>query len=226
MITEDLLRAAAEISREIYVTLLEQGYDPEHQHEYSTKFEQKIRKLKRRADHPVLFHTMQRVAAIILAFFIGGASFLTINTEARAIFFDWVKEIYETYFVYRFKNTGKSESVSETYRPTWLPEGYSEFYTNEADDTTTIIYADESGQMLKYNYICNPNETDWYINTAQVTIEYITVNGYSAQTLISNDSETASAILWTTDDNTAFYISGFLSSDELIKIAESSQKIS
>ena len=42
MITEDLLRAAAERSREIYVTLLEQGYDPEHQHEYSTKFEQKI----------------------------------------------------------------------------------------------------------------------------------------------------------------------------------------
>ena len=225
MITDERLRAAAARSCEIYVSRLEQGYDPENQHEYSSEFERKIKKLKRKANHPILYRTMQRVASIILAILISGTAFLTVNTEARAAFFGWVKEVYETYFVYRFEDVRNAQSGPTDYRPAWLPEGYSEFYTNEADDTTTVIYANESGQMLKYNYISSPNETDWYINAVHVTIENVTVNGYPAQMLISNDPETASAILWTADDNTAFYISGFLSSDELIKIAESSKRI-
>lgn len=225
MITEEMLCAAASRSCDIYVAFLEKGYDPENQHEFSLKFKRKIRKLKRKADHPVFYRAAQCAASIILAILIGGTAFFTLNTEARAALSAWIKEVYETYFVYRFEGAEISENDAVGYRPTWLPEGYTEFYANEVDDTVTIVYADEEGKMLKYNFVCNPNETDWYVNAAQVTLEPATVNGVPAQLLISNDSETASAIMWTTDENTAFYISGFLSQDELIKIAESSEKL-
>lgn len=42
MIPEEMLRAAATRSNEIYVAYLEKGYDPQNQHEFSPEFEKSI----------------------------------------------------------------------------------------------------------------------------------------------------------------------------------------
>ena len=225
MITEEMLCAAAARSCEIYVAYLERGYDPENQHEFSLQFEKKIKKLKRKADHPVFYHTTKRIASIVLAILISGGVWLAVDIEARAAFFGWIKEVYESYFVYRFEDDAVSNINPSSYRPTWLPSGYTEFYVDETDNTVAIVYADEEGRMLKLNYIQNPNETDWFVKTEQVEIESATINGKPAELFISKDSETANAIIWTSDDNTAFYLSAFLSKADLIKVAESVQVI-
>ena len=72
MITEEMLCAAAARSCEIYVSYLERGYTPENQHEFSLQFEKKIKKLKRKADHPVFYHATKRIASIVLAILITG----------------------------------------------------------------------------------------------------------------------------------------------------------
>ncbi len=225
MITEEMLCAAAARSCEIYVAYLERGYDPENQHEFSLQFEKKIKKLKRKADHPVFYHTTKRIASIVLAILISGGVWLAVDIEARAAFFGWIKEVYESYFVYRFEDDAVSNINPSSYRPTWLPSGYTEFYVDETENTVAIVYADEEGRMLKLNYIQNPNETDWFVKTEQVEIESATINGKPAELFISKDSETANAIIWTSDDNTAFYLSAFLSKADLIKVAESVQVI-
>ena len=43
MITEEMLRAAAARSSEIYTEWLEKGYDPQNRHEFSPEFEKRIR---------------------------------------------------------------------------------------------------------------------------------------------------------------------------------------
>ena len=225
MITEEMLCAAAARSCEIYVSYLERGYTPENQHEFSLQFEKKIKKLKRKADHPVFYHTTKRIASIVLAILISGGVWLAVDIEARAAFFGWIKEVYESYFVYRFEDDAVSNINPSSYRPTWLPSGYTEFYVDETENTVAIVYADEEGRMLKLNYIQNPNETDWFVKTEQVEIESATINGKPAELFISKDSETANAIIWTSDDNTAFYLSAFLSKADLIKVAESVQVI-
>ena len=225
MITEEMLCAAAARSCEIYVAYLERGYDPENQHEFSLQFEKKIKKLKRKADHPVFYHTTKRIASIVLAILISGGVWLAVDIEARAAFFGWIKEVYESYFVYRFEDDAVSNINPSSYRPTWLPSGYTEFYVDETENTVAIVYADEEGRMLKLNYIQNPNETDWFVKTEQVEIESATINGKPAELFISKDSETANAIIWTSDDNTAFYLYAFLSKADLIKVAESVQVI-
>lgn len=225
MVTEEMLCAAAARSCEIYVAYLERGYDPENQHEFSLQFEKKIKKLKRKADHPVFYHTTKRIASIVLAILISGGVWLAVDIEARAAFFGWIKEVYESYFVYRFEDDAVSNINPSSYRPTWLPSGYTEFYVDETENTVAIVYADEEGRMLKLNYIQNPNETDWFVKTEQVEIESATINGKPAELFISKDSETANAIIWTSDDNTAFYLSAFLSKADLIKVAESVQVI-
>ena len=45
MITEEMLRKAAARSCEIYVAHLEEGYDPQNQHEFSPEFEKRIQDL-------------------------------------------------------------------------------------------------------------------------------------------------------------------------------------
>ena len=98
MITEEMLCAAAARSCELYTADLESGYNADVLHEFSPAFEKKIRKLKRRADHPAFYRTMNRVASILLAILIAIGAWISVDTEARAAIVGWVKEIYETYF--------------------------------------------------------------------------------------------------------------------------------
>ena len=58
MITEEMLRKAAARSCEIYVAHLEEGYDPQNQHEFSPEFEKRIQDLKngKKPGHLNVFH--------------------------------------------------------------------------------------------------------------------------------------------------------------------------
>ena len=225
MITDDMLRSAAEKSCEVYVSRLEAGYDPKAQHEFSPEFEKKIKKLRRKANHPIVYRSLQRIASIILVCLIACSAWLTVDAEARAAFFGWVKEIYETYFVYRFEGNSDYSESSVAYRPTWLPEGYTEFYVDDIDATTVVSYQNADGLLLTFRYTHNPNETDWFIDATHAVIKETTVNGYPAEILLADNITTASVIAWTDEQDSAFYVSGFLSESELIKIAENIQPL-
>lgn len=103
MIAEDVLRTAAARSSEVYVRYLEQDFDREHRHKFSPQFEKRIKRMCRQANHPFLYKSLQRVASIFLAILLGGTIWLTVDVEARAEFFGWVKSVYENYIVYRFE---------------------------------------------------------------------------------------------------------------------------
>lgn len=38
------------------------------------------------------------------------------------------------------------------YRPTLIPNGYTEFYSDTTEDTIIVVYANEEGEMLKFSY--------------------------------------------------------------------------
>lgn len=225
MISDSMLRSAAKKSCEIYVNQLESGYDPKTQHEFSPEFEKKIKRLRRKANHPIVYRSLQRIASIILVCLIACSAWLTVDAEARSAFFGWVKEIYETYFVYRFEGNADYSESSVAYRPTWLPEGYTEFYVDDIDATTVVSYQNTDGLLLTFRYTHNPNETDWFIDATHAVIKETTVNGYPAEILLADNITTASVIAWTDEQDSAFYVSGFLSESELIKIAENIQPL-
>ena len=144
MITDAQLRKAAEKSSDLYLRYVEQDYNSTPPHEFSASFEKKIRKLRKRADHPYFYKTLHKAAAVILAILISGSAWLAVDTEARAAFFGWVKEHYEMFFVYRF--AGKSEEVTEPiqYQLELIPDGYSEKMTIDENGSVTVIYADNT----------------------------------------------------------------------------------
>lgn len=224
MITEEMLREAAHKASEVYTAYCERDYDPENQYVFPQEFEKKIERLKHRATHPVFYKTMHRVASIILAILITGSAWITVDAEARAAVVGWVKEIYETYFVFRHDRITNTATESADYRPTWLPDGYSEFRVSATEARTVVIYANDAGEMIRFNYIHNPDETDWFIDVSQSDIKNATVNGNEADLLIVQNSDEANGIAWVSAD-TAFYVTGFVDENDLVRIAESVQEI-
>lgn len=222
MITDEMLRTAAARSCELYVNYLERDYNPEYQHEFSPQFEKKIERLKRIANHPVLFHMLNRVASIILAILIFGGIWLAVDVEVRATFFGWVKEIHEMLFAYRFSGEVEPAFENYEYRPTWVPDRYSEYQTVNENGGVTVFYKNETGERLRFSYIYNPNTTEWYIDTSNTTQTSVSVNGQPADLFIAANQETANTIFWTAPtENVAFHVSAFISEDELIRVAES-----
>ena len=145
MITDERLRAAAEKSSNLYLRYMEEGYDAIRPHEFSEPFERKIRKLKKRADHPYFYKMMHKVAVIILAVLIGGSAWLAVDTEARASFFGWVKEVYEELFIYHFEDGRTSNEGKNNYYLTWIPEGYTQILEDSVGNTSSVIYMNDEG---------------------------------------------------------------------------------
>ena len=223
MIAEDVLGTAAARSSEVYVRYLEQDFDREHQHEFSPQFEKRIKRMCRRANHPFLYKSLQRVASIFLAILLGGTIWLTVDVEARAEFFGWVKSVYENYIVYRFEPESHPND-SEIYFPTWLPTGYSKVSSDYSGNTSTIYYMGPDEQGLIFGYSIDSTNIDWFFDTSVSTVKQVYVNGISDDLLISEGPEAVNTIVWTADHNTVFYISAALPEIDMIKIAESIQK--
>ena len=92
MIPDEMLKKAAERSNEIYTAALEVSA-PETEHTFSPEFEKKLRKLRRRVDHRILYRTLRWAACILLAVLLAGGALFVGDEGARASFVSWFKAI-------------------------------------------------------------------------------------------------------------------------------------
>ena len=221
MLTDRMIAQAAAEAMEIRIAKYEAEFENLPPHRFSSEFERKIAKLKRKADHPILYRTLYRVASIILAVLIDSGVWLAFDTDARAAFFGWVKEKFESYFVYSYNGGAEINEEPKTYSLTFIPDGYTEHYSKTFSDRVTVVYTNEKGEMLKFNYSYTPDKTNWFIKAENTIVEHVTVNGSDAEVLLSTEQGRSTTIVWVAPDNTAFNISGFFSVEDLIMIAES-----
>ena len=193
--------------------------------EISTKYIEEALTYQRPVKRRTTQIWLKRCAAACLAVVFCFGTILAVNAEARAAFFGWIKEVYETHFVYRYGSEANIGAEPADYRITWLPNGYTETYVDDTEDTVFIAYANETGQMLAFSYIHNPDETVWQVNTSQSIVKQTNVNGNPADLYITTEVENTNALIWTDQNNSAFYISGYLDEETLIKVAESVEAI-
>ena len=219
-ITDEMLYRHAAEARDIWLdTLPDDNEIPEHQ--FSDEFNKEMDRLitlSHKRKQPS--RRLQRIAAMFAVIIIGASSFIGVNAEARAAFVGWVKEVTGNLFVYRYEGEADVNVVPEDYRPAWLPDGYTEFFVDDTEDTVSVAYANEAGEILHLSYIHNPDETTWFVNTSNTVQKDANVNGAQADMFISTDSATSSAIMWVDQYNTAFMISAFLDEETLIYVAE------
>ena len=224
MITDEMLRSSAARSSELFAHTIASDYDPVQQYEPSDLFEKKIRKLFHRAKHPYFYKAIRRVASIFLAAILVGSIYLAVDTEARASFLGWVKEVYETFFIYHYEGS-TIEATPTKYSPSWIPEDYQEVFSDLSAGEGIIVYSDEAGRYLQFSYVTNPNNSNVFLGVENTTHHKVFINGYCADFFASVDPNISSGLAWIDASNHMFCISGFLPEVDLIKIAENIEKI-
>lgn len=157
MISDERLREAAREAEEKLLASLPKPEDCEAT--FSPEYKRKMKKLARRTDHPVIYWVQKAVACILLTILIGGGGILTFSTEARAAFVGWVREVYETWFVYNYEGVDREFPEDNVFYPAWIPDGYYELKRSISDDKVSIIYENEEGYLLSFTYTSNVENT-------------------------------------------------------------------
>ena len=144
------------------------------------------------------------------------------SPTARAAFINWLKEVYETSVIYRFMgedNTGEMPY----YEITALPEGFVEVERIENPASTIVIYENEDGDAIYLIYGFMQQGSALFLDTKNVDIVPITVNGLKGDLYLSRDPENISnAIVWINPElNICFNVDGFYNTTDILHIAES-----
>ena len=115
-----------------------------------------------------------------------------------------------------------AESVHRLdYLPTWIPEGYAEKSVRVFDDETTVRYLNDSGELLRFSYVITSEDVDWFFDVSQGETLDCQVGDQPGTLFRSHAEKTAGSITWIGADDTAFHVTGFISEEDLIRMAES-----
>ena len=220
MISDERLREAARQAEKNLLASLPEPEDCEAT--FSPEFKRKMKKLVCRTDHPVRYWVQKAVACILLTILIGGGSVITFSTEARAVFVGWVREIYETWFVYHFEGESNDAIGDTQYRPTWLPEGYSQTSVPESDDQVNVLYTNDVGHMIIFAYSNSSSSLTLYTQGDAAETTKVMVKDIPADFYLEEDSTHSNCLVWeNSQNNIIFWIVANLPKDTIIKIAES-----
>jgi len=221
--TDRMLRDAAREAAVRYAQAVEDRLDASLTFEPSPDFEEKLQRLLRQAGKKVGGRRYLRTAAAILAaVLLTSVVWLSCDAQARAAVSGWVRELWGTIFVVRHTGGASAgQAEPQTLCPAWLPSGYAELRSTEGKGSRTVLYAGSDGRLLRFSCAWEPEGITWFLNTRGAEPEPVEVGGAAADYLPGPDADTAAMLVWSQNDGTAFCLSGFLSREELIRIAES-----
>lgn len=197
------------------------------EHEFSDTFQTKMTRLLSRDKRlQTVRKTARRAAAFFLAALIGASAWLGVDAEARAVFFPWVREVYEGHIVYRFFGKPAADTLP-AYRITWLPEGYKELDVYDSDDLFSALYQKGASitNAFAFQYIfVQEGSLHQLLLFDEENYNYKTVdiNGIQADFYESLIPDETSTLIWIDENAGIFFtLNGFLEESVIIHIAES-----
>lgn len=217
MISKETFLAALE---EVDAAILASLPEPEDcSFPFSERFEQKMRTVIRRGNHPVMYKAIQRVACIFLVLVMLFSSVMIISTDARAAIIGWIKEQYDTFYHYFFPSEATDTEQAE-YSLGWVPDDYRLVDTQITATRTTLIYLDSQNHMLQFSYIRGTSTAADYVDREAYESHDITIGNLGGELFISlTPLKTNGIVLVDQDNNVLFTISAPVEKDDLIRIA-------
>lgn len=212
-LTDEMLRQAAPLARDAMLASLPEPEDCPA--DCSPRLRRRLDRMLRRQRHPALYRTVGQAAACFLAVLVLGGGWLAADQEARASFFQWTRQVYETQIVYRFAGEGAKHGV---YRVGWVPEGYTVWKILDS----SIGYVNENDQLLWFSYGSMQEGSSLYIVEADHATMYpVEINGIPGEFYVY-DNDTANVLVWLDETSgMCFSIGGFLDEPDILHMAES-----
>ena len=199
MISEEMLKkAAAEADQAIRDSL---PAPAECEHEFSPSFQRKMRRTFRKAKHPVIYKLPKYAACFVLVVALASGTWLTVDAEARAAFFAWVREQYEAFVEYKFVGDAPQENEIVEFELAWLPEGYSETESLILAGSSITVYKNETGRIIQFSYSQGGDATSLFVKSnyskiITIELESIVVEYYEAE-----EQSDANALAWMSEDS-------------------------
>lgn len=222
MISKEMLKkAAAEADQAIRDSL---PAPADCKHEFSPSFQRKMRRTFRKAKHPILYKLPKYAACFVLVVAIVSGTWLTIDAEARAAFFSWVREQYETFIEYRFTGDTIQNDKSTQYELTQLPDGFFESDRMESDGNAVVIYQNKSGEIIQFTYSQGDDSISLFLESNTSDVQIVRVGNVDAEFYLSSDPDISNGLVWKSEDgNTFFCITSTLPQGVMLQLAESVQ---
>lgn len=222
MITDEMLaQAAAELADAINASL---PAPEECHHQFSAKFERKMKRLIYKTNHPIQHRILRSVASILLVILLGFSSVLAVSAEAREAVFGWIREQYKSFYAYFFEGQQVDDGPA-TYSPGWMPDGFEYATTLEIAGGEVYIYTDANGSIAQFSYSTTPDNFGFYVETVDYEYRVVYVNGLVGDLYIPYDDSLSSELLWkNSSGDTIFSVSAPIEEELLIKIAEQIEK--
>ena len=193
-------------------------------HVFSPRFERKMRKLIRKANHPIAYKALSRAACALLVLVLSASLLLTFHPKAQAAAVDWIREKVEDFYQYFTQEKG-SEPEAEAATPEqyclgWIPEGYTLLFSNTTDGKTEA-YVNDAGQILQF--ICRYRSSgSLIVGGGAYEEKQVMIGDIQAELYLAKDPGEGSFIIWSANNsNILLCISAQLEEADLIKLAES-----
>ena len=220
MITEDALRRAA---READRALADSLPDPaDCAHTFSPQFQRRMARLIRRHRYKGLYRGLRRAACVLLAILLGGTIFLSVNEEAQAAFYGWLREHVTGGQMYTYQGEPVEESGVVRYQIT-VPEEYRLEDAIEGNGYFEYCYVNEEEKVLRFSYVyeLEGGIRASFIDESKMAHQQVTVRGNPADLYLSIQEGGNNSLIWTERSTGVLMdLTGPLEKETLLALAE------
>lgn len=203
------------------------------EYELSQPVQLKLQKIIHRAyRRSVLlkFGKITKKAAIILAIIIPVSlgSLLSVEASRNAIFntlLNWKSDHADIHYQDRYASSNMIPSASgnSVVKPSYLPDGFYEVQTVKVGSKTETEYRNDQGVKIFLDQMPLSKEGTIAIDTEHTTRTEIKIQGRTASLFAANTAKDKSYLFWKNQTG-SFLLSSEISSDQLVKIAESMEE--
>lgn len=176
----------------------------------------------RRVTRPVWKKVMHTAAMFAVTVGLSATVLSSLSPSVHAVMKAWFKSIRQSDIVYYFTGEANGEALPR-YMIADLPEGYQQTEKGvDWDDYRRINYENQNDQTLQFIYFYMEEGSAFTIDTENMIVSDITVNGCDGQLFLSLDPSVSSAIVWMDEAvNIQFVIDAYEDSSVLLHMAES-----
>ena len=219
MISNEFIRQATEEYHEESMSAI--PTENEIDHVFSDRFENNMKSVIRKNNHPQLKRVLRMAASFALVILIAGGSVMALSPTARAAVMGWLFGQEGTVFSYTSIGTKTESEVFYKYDLAQIPEGYV-LWQEIVDETQSImLYAEEeTGLLLKLTATPNDGNGAMFLITTTDQKETVQIGDITADLYPSESEDSAPGLAWVDPENDYLIcLDGFFSQEELIDMA-------
>ncbi len=191
------------------------------EHDFLPEFEKKMRRIIRRANHPVRHRIVQAAACVALAVLLSGCAVLAVSPEARTALAGWIRELQQEWSAYHYAGEVRDTPRNTVYCPAWIPADYQEIKSPEPGTFVHALYEGKDGALLSFSYQVGLKRTTFHVLCDHTAVQRVTVADSQADLYLNTAGDT-NVLVWTDEDEgIVFWLAGQLAGEELIQVAES-----